>query len=94
MILHDRGRHRHDGHQAFNQASRASSTPPGPNAKPGVPTVLLKAGDPNGSVIPYRDAARDPLPLDGTGTQMPPLVSHMPDTAGVASVRAWITALR
>jgi hypothetical protein len=77
---------------AFNQGSRIFN-PPGPDAQAGVPTILLKAGDPEGSVIPYRDGRRDPMPLQDPTVQMPPIATHLVDTAGVASVRTWIKEL-
>ena len=42
------------------------------------------------SAIPFRDGTRDD---QGQGFQMPPIDTHIVDTAGVAAVRAWINAM-
>jgi hypothetical protein len=43
------------------------------------------------SAVPYRALARDNATQ--AGVQMPPIVSHVPDMAGVALVQAWINAM-
>jgi hypothetical protein len=65
-----------------------------PNATPGLvgDWFRIKPGDPDFSVIYYRDNRRDQNP-EVDRTQMPPFATHTIDTAGVAAVRAWILAL-
>jgi len=53
--------------------------------------LRIAPGDPAHSLVPLMATARDP---DAGGFDpMPPLVSHIPDVAGVALVTAWIEAL-
>ena len=37
---------------------------------------------------------RSPIPNQTTQDQMPPLATHMVDTAGVAAVQAWVMSLQ
>jgi hypothetical protein len=43
------------------------------------------------STVPYRALSRDNATQ--AGAQMPPIVTHVPDMAGVALVQAWINAM-
>ena len=49
----------------------------------------IEPGRPDRSVIPLRDSVRD----DALLVQMPPLITHIVDDAGVAAVDDWIRAL-
>ncbi|MDB4992611.1 MAG: hypothetical protein JWM74_43 [Myxococcaceae bacterium] len=51
----------------------------------------IKPKDAAHSCIPYRDGIRDPNP--GDHIQMPPLATHIVDTAGVGLVTSWIDSL-
>ena len=52
--------------------------------------MLIAPGDVAHSCIPFRDGYRD---TQGEGFQMPPIDTHVVDTAGVAAVKAWIQAM-
>lgn len=56
----------------------------------GIPYVRIAPGDAAHSLVPLMALSRDG---DGGFLPMPPLVSHIPDTAGEAPVSAWINAL-
>jgi hypothetical protein len=49
--------------------------------------------DPTRSMIHLRMAARDALPGAEGWDQMPPLVTHAVDTAGLALVDGWINSM-
>lgn len=51
----------------------------------------IRPGDVSRSLIPARMNARDVL--DGGTAQMPPVITHRVDDAGVAAVNAWITSM-
>ena len=57
---------------------------------PGSGLVLIDPGKPANSAIYFRDSTRD---TQGQDFQMPPIDTHLVDDAGVASVRAWISAM-
>ena len=57
---------------------------------PGSGLLLIDPGKPDNSAIYFRDSFRD---TQGQDFQMPPIDTHAVDDAGVASVRAWITAM-
>ena len=52
--------------------------------------MLIAPGNVANSAIPYRDGTRD---TQGEGNQMPPIDTHVVDTAGVTQLRAWIRSL-
>ncbi len=52
--------------------------------------TLIAAGDPANSCVTIRDGHRD---TQGEGIQMPPLDTHVVDTAGVQLVASWISSL-
>jgi hypothetical protein len=56
----------------------------------GVSYERIAPGDAGASLLPLMAAARD---SDAGFKSMPPIVSHIPDTAGLALVTAWIDAL-
>jgi hypothetical protein len=57
----------------------------------GMPYMRIAPHDAAHSLVPLMALVRDPDA--GDFLPMPPLVSHQPDTAGVAAVQAWINAL-
>jgi hypothetical protein len=52
--------------------------------------MRIALGDAGASLIPLMDMTRGDA---GPFLPMPPIVSHIPDTADVAAVQAWINAL-
>jgi hypothetical protein len=52
--------------------------------------MRIAPGNVAGSAIPFRDGFRDD---QGQGWQMPPIITHEPDTAAVAAVQAWVQQL-
>jgi hypothetical protein len=57
----------------------------------GMAILRIAPGNAAQSLIPLNDLARSPTA--GNYEPMPPIISHQPDTAGVARVQAWINAL-
>lgn len=53
--------------------------------------LRILPGDAAQSLVPLMALARDPDA--GNFIPMPPIVSHQPDTTGVAAIQAWINAL-
>lgn len=64
------------------------SQPPAPDGG----WYAIHPGDVARSLVPARMAIRD-LDVDGGRAQMPPLVSHQVDDAGVAAVTSWIQSM-
>jgi hypothetical protein len=52
--------------------------------------MLIAAGNPSDSCVTFRDNHRD---TEGEGVQMPPIDTHVVDTAGVELVSDWISSL-
>ncbi|MEO6420224.1 MAG: hypothetical protein ABIP39_12485 [Polyangiaceae bacterium] len=65
---------------AVNKASFSATYP-----------LIIKSHDPDNSYLHLRDLIRDPS--DAGYTQMPPIITHRPDDAGVAAVADWITGV-
>ncbi len=57
----------------------------------GEPLLRIAAGNPSASCVVYRDGHRDAY--TGQGVQMPPIDSHVVDTADVQVVSIWIASL-
>jgi hypothetical protein len=57
----------------------------------GVKYMRIAPGDAGASLVPLMALVRDPDA--GAFVPMPPIVSHVADTAGVAQVQAWINGL-
>jgi hypothetical protein len=57
----------------------------------GMTYMRIKPGDAADSLLPIMALKR--APNAGIFSPMPPIISHQPDTAGIANVQAWINAL-
>lgn len=58
---------------------------------PGVTNAEVFAPcDPSSSAAYYRMSVRDGVDGIGTQQQMPPIITHEPDTAGLATIAAWL----
>jgi hypothetical protein len=66
------------------------NVPAGFTAPDGGTFMLIAAGNPAGSCVVFRDGYRDTA---NEGIQMPPIDTHVVDTAAVQAVSSWIASL-
>jgi hypothetical protein len=76
--------------QATDAWQTAVGQPSGFQPSPDAGFSRIAPGDVAHSAIPFRDGTRDD---QGQSFQMPPIDTHLVDTADVAAVKAWIAAM-